>query len=110
MGIPNSFGSELDICARVKRLGYAASQSVRLYGEEYEAVSDPFFDADRVALRVRTRRDPRIRTLWLPSTILHAVVRKSNVKTEQQTDTKHRAVVKLGAMLFNAFHELGKRT
>ena len=31
-----------DICAHVKHLGYATSGRIRLYGEEFEVVSDPF--------------------------------------------------------------------
>jgi len=30
------------ICAHVKRLGYETSKRIRLYGEEFEVVSDPF--------------------------------------------------------------------
>jgi hypothetical protein len=33
--------SVLEICARIKHLGYAKSGRVRLYGEEFEVVSDP---------------------------------------------------------------------
>jgi hypothetical protein len=32
--------SVLEICARVKKLGYGASARVRLYGEEFEVLSD----------------------------------------------------------------------
>ncbi len=31
-----------EICAKLKALGYARSNRIRLYGEEYEVVSDPF--------------------------------------------------------------------
>jgi len=33
--------SVLEICAKVKRMGYAASSRVRLYGEDFEVLSDP---------------------------------------------------------------------
>jgi hypothetical protein len=34
-------------CGSVKRLGYGVSQSIRLYGEEFEVISDPFPESDR---------------------------------------------------------------
>ena len=45
-----------EICAHVKHLGYAASKRVRLYGEEYEVVSDPFPEADGIAVQVTTKK------------------------------------------------------
>lgn len=32
-----------EICNRLKRLGYGRSQHVRLYGEQFEVMSDPFW-------------------------------------------------------------------
>ena len=31
-----------EVCAHIKRSGYAQSQIVRIYGEEFEILSDPF--------------------------------------------------------------------
>jgi hypothetical protein len=62
-----------EICARVRHLGYAASERIRLYGEEFEVVSDPFPEADGVAVRVTTKKDGKIRILQLPATILQSV-------------------------------------
>ena len=39
---PDVSPSVADICASVKRLGYGVSQRIRLYGEEFEVISDPF--------------------------------------------------------------------
>jgi hypothetical protein len=62
-----------EVCARVRHLGYAAPGRVRLYGEEFEVVSDPFPMADGVAVHVTTKKDSRIRVLQLPSTVLQSV-------------------------------------
>jgi hypothetical protein len=62
-----------EICAHVKRLGYAARERVRLYGEEFEIVSDPFPDADGISLNVKTKKDARVRVLKLPATVLQSV-------------------------------------
>ena len=61
------------ICADVKNLGYAASGRIRLYGEDFEVISDPFPEADGIAVRVKTKKDSRVRVLQLPSTILQSV-------------------------------------
>ena len=62
-----------DICARVKHLGYTKSQRVRLYGEEFEVVSEPFPEADGVAVHVKSRKNPEVRVLRLPTTVLQSV-------------------------------------
>lgn len=62
-----------EVCARVRHLGYAASGRVRLYGEEFEVVSDPFPEADGIAIRVTTKKDSKIRVLQIPATVLQSV-------------------------------------
>jgi hypothetical protein len=62
-----------EVCARVRHLGYAASGRVRLYGEEFEVVSDPFPEADGIAVHVTTKKDTKIRVLQLPATVLQSV-------------------------------------
>src|ERR1700675_1111834 len=52
-----------DICAHVKHVGYAISRRIRLYGEEFEVVSDPFPEADGIAVHVTTKNDSSIRVL-----------------------------------------------
>jgi len=64
------FPSVSDICAHVKHLGYAISRHIRLYGEEFEVVSDPFAEADGIAVHVRTKKDSSIRVLRIPATVL----------------------------------------
>jgi hypothetical protein len=70
--------SDMDVCERVKQLGYHAAKTLKLYGEKYEVVSDPFMDGDKVALHVRTTKQTEIRTLRLPSTILQSALRILN--------------------------------
>jgi hypothetical protein len=65
-----------EICARVKNLGYSASRRVRLYGEEFEVVSDPFPEADGIAVRVTSKKDSKTRVLQIPATVLHGVKRR----------------------------------
>jgi hypothetical protein len=61
-----------ETCAKVKHLGYGAFAHVRLYGEDFEVVSDPFPEAEGIAVQVRTKKDSRIRVLRLPATVLQS--------------------------------------
>ena len=63
------------ICAQVEHLGFAAARRIRLYGEEFEVVSDPFPEADGVAVHVTTKKDPSIRLLRIPMTVLQSARR-----------------------------------
>jgi hypothetical protein len=72
--------SVVDICARVKNLGYAVSKRVRLYGEELEVVSDPFPEADGVAVQVKSRKNPTVRKMRIPATVLQSVKNRKPAK------------------------------
>ena len=55
--------SVLEVCDHVKHLGYATSGRIRLYGEEFEVVSDPFPENDGIAVRVKSKGNSTIRVL-----------------------------------------------
>jgi hypothetical protein len=60
-----------EVCARIKNFGYAASQRIRIYGEEFDVLSDPFPSADGIAIQVRSKRTSQTRVLQLPATIVN---------------------------------------
>ena len=68
----SSLGSSpsAELCAQIKRFGYAASQKIRIYGEEFEVLSDPFPNDDGIAIEVRSKKTALARTLQLPATII----------------------------------------
>jgi hypothetical protein len=70
---PEQSSSIAEICESVKRLGYGANQNIRLYGEEFEVISDPFPDAGGIAVNVRTKQSQGIRALQLPATVLQSI-------------------------------------
>ena len=59
-----------DSCARIRDLGFRASMHIRMYGERFEIVSDPFDEGDCVAVHATSLRNPVVRTLRLPIAIL----------------------------------------
>ncbi len=72
---PKESTSIAEVCVKVKRLGYGVNQSIRLYGEEFEVISDPFPEAGGIAVSVRTKKSDRIRVVQLPATVLQSVRR-----------------------------------
>jgi len=67
--------SMLEICARVKHLGYTTSGRVRLYGEEFEVVSEPFADSEGIAVHAKSRKNPNVRVVRLPATVVQSARR-----------------------------------
>lgn len=67
--------SVTEICARVKRLGYEPSKRIRLYGEEFEVVSDPFPEGGGIAVNVKSKNGTGTRVVQLPATILQSASR-----------------------------------
>jgi hypothetical protein len=65
--------STTEMCAQVKHLGYAASGHIRLYGQDFEVVSDPFPEDDGIAVRVKTKSNSTVRVLQLPATVVQSV-------------------------------------
>ena len=71
--------SRSESCAKMKGLGFTASRHVRMYGEQFEIISEPFSDGDCVAVRATSRNDPKVRTLRLPTAILvNRTIEKEN--------------------------------
>ncbi len=63
----------MEMCANVRRLGYAASSRVRLYGEDFEVLSDPFPKDGGISVHVKSMKDSKISVLRLPATVLQGV-------------------------------------
>jgi len=62
--------SRSESCRKIKGLGFTASRHIRMYGEDFEIVSDPFHEGDCVAVHAISGNDARMRTLRLPIAIL----------------------------------------
>jgi hypothetical protein len=59
-----------DSCVKIKDLGFKASMHIKMYGERFEIVSDPFDEGGCIAVRATSGNDPEIRTLRLPAALL----------------------------------------
>lgn len=59
-----------DSCVKIKDLGFKTSRHIKMYGERFEIVSDPFDEGDGIAVRATSGNDPAVRTLRLPTALL----------------------------------------
>ncbi len=62
--------SHAEVCGRIKDLGFAPSKHIRMYGESFEIVSEPFPEGEGISVDAITGNDPKVRTLRLPLSIL----------------------------------------
>lgn len=65
-----------ELCDRLKKLGYAESRRIRIYGQEFEVVSNPFPQGKGIAVHAVARRETQVRILQLPLPILQMVTKK----------------------------------
>jgi hypothetical protein len=63
------------ICDRLKELGYAQAKRIRIYGQEFEVISNPFPQGRGVAVHARPRGAKQARLLQLPLPVLQMVIR-----------------------------------
>jgi len=60
------------LCAKLKQLGFAQENKMRLYGEEFEFLSDPIVVADgAVFVDAREKRSRQTRLVRIPLPIVN---------------------------------------
>jgi hypothetical protein len=65
------------LCATIMRLGYAQHNQLKLYGEVFDLVSDPFSVGDNlVCVDALERRTGRLRRVRIPLTIVQTAKQK----------------------------------
>jgi hypothetical protein len=69
-----------EVCAQLQRMGYAQSKRIRIYGQEFEVVSNPFPHGDGIAVRAFSQRETQARTLRLPLPVVQMVTRQKQQK------------------------------
>jgi hypothetical protein len=66
------------LCEKIKRLGYAQNNQVKLYGEVYDLVSNPVRVGDNfVFVDALERKSRKVRRVRIPSTIVKMARAKS---------------------------------
>ena len=64
-----------EMCDRLKNIGYAISSRIRMYGEEFEVISNPYPDGEGISVEAMSKRENRTRVVRLPLPILQTVAR-----------------------------------
>jgi hypothetical protein len=61
------------ICTRLQELGYAREKRIRLYGEEFQLVSNPIPDGNGFAVEGITRMSEHVRRVRIPLSLVSTV-------------------------------------
>lgn len=61
------------ICARLQELGFAREKHIKLYGEEFELVSNPVPDGDGFAVEGVARTLGNLRRMRIPLSLIHTL-------------------------------------
>jgi hypothetical protein len=64
-----------EICDRLKNIGYAMYNRIRMYGEEFEVISNPYPDGKGISVEAVSKRENRARVLRIPLPVLQTVTR-----------------------------------
>jgi hypothetical protein len=64
--------SPAEVCARLRQIGYSRSNSVKLYGEVLELLSDPYLDEDDFVVEAQSRRTSGTRVVRIPRFIVYS--------------------------------------
>jgi hypothetical protein len=67
--------SDAELCERLKALGYADRNRIRIYGEEFDLLSNPISDEYGVCIEAKSRKSGNARRLRIPLSILHMIRR-----------------------------------
>jgi hypothetical protein len=72
------------LCAKLKQLGFAQQSKMRLYGEEFEFLSDPIVIADgAVFVEAREKRSSQTRRIRIPLPIVNMANAKTLARPEK---------------------------
>lgn len=71
----------LEMCERVKKLGYSVGKHIHMCGEQWDVLSDPFPLDGGIAVKVKVRGGDGVRTIKLPETVLQSIRKEKRRQT-----------------------------
>jgi hypothetical protein len=81
----NEKDRQLLLCRKLQRLGYSAQQRIRLYGEEFDLVSDPIPEDNGFAVDGISRKSGNVRRVPIPLSIVHVAEHELYICERQAT-------------------------
>jgi len=80
---------QIALCERLKRLGYQKDKQIRMYGEEFELISDPITIGDHLfVVDAIERKSKSLRRVRIPLPIINMAREKS--KSHEQLTLQQR--------------------
>jgi len=80
---------QIALCERLKRLGYQKDKQIRMYGEEFELISDPITIGDHLfVVDAIERKSKSLRRVRIPLPIINMAREKS--KSHEQLTVEER--------------------
>jgi hypothetical protein len=64
-----------EVCERLKTLGYAHRNRIKMYGEEFDLTSNPVADGSGFAIEAISRKSMDAKMLRIPLSILQMITR-----------------------------------
>ena len=68
-----SDGANVQLCERLKTLGYSQCSIVRMYGEEFDLISNPMPEGNGFAVEAVSRKSGSTRKLLIPLSIVQMI-------------------------------------
>ncbi len=69
-------GAEVLICERLKKFGYSQEQQIRLYGEEFQLISNPFPHGNGFAVEGIEHTSGKLRIMRIPLSLVQTLKRE----------------------------------
>jgi hypothetical protein len=73
-------GSEVLICERLKKFGYSQERRIRLYGEEFHLISNPFPDGGGFAVEGIARTSGQLKKMRIPLSLVQTLKRELDLR------------------------------
>src|SRR5919198_6705779 len=74
--------SDAELFEKLKALGYADRNRIRIYGEEFDLVSNPISDEHGVSIEAKSRKTGDARRLRIPLSLVHMI--KKDLKLDNR--------------------------
>lgn len=68
--------TEVLICERLKKFGYSQQRHIRLYGEEFHLISNPFPDGNGFAVEGIARSSGQLKRMHIPLSLVQTLKRE----------------------------------
>jgi len=65
-----------EMCNRLQDMGYRQSKNIRIYGQEFIVISNPFPEGNGIAVRAISKTESSERTVRIPLPVLQTIARK----------------------------------